>query len=144
MKKVRLNSVEKYTEKLSLALSRAKIPQLDTNEDDSLKSDDDTEAICEHCLIWGKDTLASQSCLGNISITSSSLAIYAAEYIITGKDSSSGDSADDTEMDGDDGDSDDDDFLGDGNQNQGDDVSSKNPILFANEMLRKSGSLPDY
>ena len=145
VKKVRLNSVEKYTEKLSLALSRAKIPQLDTKEGDSLEYDDDTEAtVCEHCLIWGKDTLASQSCLGNISITSSSLAIDAAEYIITGKDSSSGDGADDTEMDGDDGDSDDDDFLGDGNQNQGDDVSSKNPILFANEMLRKSGSLPDY
>jgi hypothetical protein len=142
VKKVRLNSVEKYTEKLSLALSRAKIPQLES-EDNLLKSDDDIDSMCQHCKIWGKDAIA-QSCLGNVCITSSSLAIDAAEYIITGKDSSSGEGADDAEMNGDDDDSDEDDFLGDSNQNSGDEVSSNNPILFANEMLRKSGSLPDY
>ncbi len=138
-KKVRLNSVEKYTEKLSLALSRAKIPNLEANDEHLLKSDEDL--MCQYCQVWGNDTLASQSCSGNV--TSSSVAMDAAEYIITGKDSSSGDGAHDAEMDGDDSDSDDD-FLGDSNQNPGDEVSSKNPILFANEMLRKSGSLPDY
>ena len=144
VKKVRLNSVEKYTEKLSLALSRAKIPQLDTNDDNMLRSDDDIDSVCQHCKMWEKDAVAFLP--RNVCITSSSLAIDAAEYIITGKDSSSGEGADDTEMDGDDDDddSDDDDFLRDINQNSGDDVSSKNPILFANEMLRKSGSLPDY
>eukprot|EP00986_Skeletonema_menzelii_P003518 scaffold1089_cov131-Skeletonema_menzelii.AAC.11 len=139
-KKVRLNSVEKYAEKLSLALSRAKIPKLET--DVEKKSDNGSDLMCQYCQVWGNDTLESQSCFENV--TSSSLAMDAAQYIITGKDSSSGDGADDAEMDEDDGDSDDDDFLGNGNQNPGTEVSSKNPILFANEMLRKSGSLPDY
>lgn len=138
--KVRLNSVEKYIEKLSLALSRAKLPQLDLIEGD--ESDDNTESTCQHCKIWGMDTMISQCCPGKSCFTSSSLAIDAAECIITGKDSSSGDDAD-ADMHDDDGDSDDDDFLGDQNAAD-DDISSKNPILFANEMLRKSGSLPDY
>ena len=140
VKKVRLNSVEKYTEKLTLALSRAKIPTLDAKDENNVfKSDDDKDLICQHCQVWGKETLSSNAC-----ITSASLAIDAAEYIITGKDSSSGNGADDADMDEDDDDSDDDDFLVNGNQNPDDEVSSKNPILFANEMLRKSGSLPDY
>lgn len=145
VKKVRLNSVEKYTEKLTLALSRAKIPTLDAKDDNDLfKSDDDKDAMCQHCQVWGNDALSPQSCLGNACITSASLAIDAAEYIITGKDSSSGNGADDADMGEDDDESDDDDFLVDGNQNPGAEVSSKNPILFANEMMRKSGSLPDY
>jgi hypothetical protein len=140
--KVRLNSVEKYTEKLSLALSRAKLPQLDLNLTESDESDDSSESTCQHCKIWGMDTMTPQSCPSKACFTSSSLAIDAAECIITGKDSSSGDDAD-ADMHDDDGDSDDDDFLGDQNA-ANDDIASKNPILFANEMLRKSGSLPDY
>lgn len=143
--KVRLNSVEKYTEKLLLALSRAKIPQLDKNDDILLKGGDGIDSsMCQHCKIWGNDTI-TQSCLENVCITSSSLAIDAAEYIISGKDSSSGEGADDADMNDDDDESDEDDFLGDSKQNSGqEEVSSENPILFANEMLRKSGSLPDY
>lgn len=135
LKNVRLNSVEKYTEKLSLALSRAKLPLLDRNEGNLLKTENDTN--CEHCKNWGKDILTTSR---NVCITSSSLAIDAAVFIITGKDSSSGED-DEAEMHNDDDDSDDD-FLGDGNTNN--DACSKNPILFANEMLRRSGSLPDY
>ena len=144
VKKVRLKSVEKYTEKLALALSRAKIPQLEANEENTFGNEDDTNLMmCRHCQIWGKDVLQSQSCLGANSVTSSSLAIAAAEYIITGRDSSTGNDAEDGEMDDEDDDSDDDDFLSDCTQIPGDE-SSKNPILFANEMLRKSGSLPDF
>mmetsp|Transcript_25742 Transcript_25742/g.53775 ORF Transcript_25742/g.53775 Transcript_25742/m.53775 type:complete len:1389 (-) Transcript_25742:60-4226(-) len=126
-----LNSGGKYEEKISLALSRAKLTN--PNENGIFIPGHDSSSDCTMCKIWAPQ-MTSYFDQNNVlcgSISASNLAIEAAESIITGKDKFDAqfDAADDTHDD-------DEDSL--------DGLMSKNPIVYANEMLRQSGSLPYY
>ena len=154
--KVELNSGLKFQEKISLAISRAKlvkvIPQAVVNP--MCSSLDGKEYECPVCntskprMIPLYDEAGQinkhDDCVQLDSVSASSLALDAAECIISGKDKTISSSAEDTEVDMNEDDDDDDDFLGMNARDSQDDLMSKNPILYANEMLRKSGSLQIY
>lgn len=144
--KVDMNSDYRFQEKIALALSRAKLGESVAqatlaSELDATGGEEDS-FVCKYCSLWVPKMIESSSNnTQNSSTSASSLALEAADCIISGKDKSilPGENDDEDTHEEDD---DDDDFLGN-NQQSVDDVA-KNPILFANEMLRKSGSLPEY
>eukprot|EP00956_Cyclotella_meneghiniana_P031916 scaffold85532_cov23-Cyclotella_meneghiniana.AAC.1 len=143
---VELKRDTKYQKKIDSALSYAKLDHLVakfsqvTNIDKS--QEDDVEA-CPFCTTWEQHLLIGPDDDKNSSfplLTSAFLALDAADRVISGKDTST--SLEDG--DGEEHHSDEDDskeYLP--ASDEADDISN-NPILYANEMMRKSGSLLNY
>ena len=135
-----LNGSDKYEEKISLALSRVKLTSFKVGI--NLLPKCDLPLTCTFCNIWAPYMMShvNQNSNPSGSISASSVALIAADCIITGKDKFSekynaADLRDDEE----------DIYFGtDSNDPNLEGVMSRNPIVFANEMLRQSGSLPYY
>ncbi|KAL3822615.1 hypothetical protein ACHAXA_006400 [Cyclostephanos tholiformis] len=127
-------SVDKFEEKISLAMSRTTLTQ--GNDRGGLFSQRDNQSSCVFCGAWAP-LLISHVGHGkerSRPVTASSLALVAANCIISGRVKSSSESDD---IDLSDHNDDEFSFLSDS-------PLSKNPIVYANEMLRLSGSLPYY
>ncbi|KAL3763869.1 hypothetical protein ACHAW5_000415 [Stephanodiscus triporus] len=131
------NGIDKFEEKISLAMSRTTL----TRENDCglPSSQRDVPSKCALCGVWAP-LLISHLGPGKEKfspISSSSLALVALNYIISGREKCS------SELDYE--------VLRDENDNEFAFLSdshcqlsplSENPIVFANEMLRHSGALP--
>eukprot|EP00956_Cyclotella_meneghiniana_P030202 scaffold75397_cov67-Cyclotella_meneghiniana.AAC.3 len=136
----------KYQKKIDSALSNAKLDHLVakfsqvTNIDKS--QEDDVEA-CPFCATWKQHLLIGPDDNENSSfplLTSACLALDAADRVISGKDTSTSlEDGNDEEQHSDEDDSKE--YLP--ALDEADDISN-NPILYANEMMRKSGSLLNY
>ena len=131
--------VDKFEEKISLAMSRTALPQ--ENDRGISSSRRDVPSSCAFCGVWAPHLISYRSS-GKEKfrpISSSSLALVAANCIISGRDKCSSE-ADDSDL----RDDNDDEFhfLGDSHCQRS--PLSENPIVYANEMLRLSGALPCY
>ncbi|KAL7536695.1 hypothetical protein ACHAXR_007342 [Thalassiosira sp. AJA248-18] len=138
-KKKELHCGDRYQDKILLALSRAKLTCLKANC--MLLPQYELPSACSFCTMW-VPYMISNFDLNNApcgSISASSLALVAADCIITGRDKFSEALTVDDIHDHED--------ICCGSEYSGQDlhgVMSTNPIAYANEMLRQSGSLPHY
>mmetsp|Transcript_1902 Transcript_1902/g.4132 ORF Transcript_1902/g.4132 Transcript_1902/m.4132 type:complete len:1580 (+) Transcript_1902:91-4830(+) len=156
IEKVDITSDQKLQEKITTAVSRAKLISNVTRAGSP-------ENVCPFCcsalttMINLSDSYdrrnngikQENALLGYIS--PAKLALGALDCVISGRDKSKLSSGDDggnlvhedgVVQDGDDDEQHEDDFLGMNVGNTWDDMMMKNPILFRNEMIRESGSLP--
>jgi hypothetical protein len=135
-----VNCSNKFDEKILLAMSRI---QLTRDNDFGLSFyRRDLHSDCAYCSAWTPHLITHLDLNNKDSFTSTSgLALAAADCIITGRDRWSAESNTDLQDDVDDGLP----FLGYSNeQHASHGLMSDNPIVYANEMLRLSGSLPHY
>jgi len=133
-----VNCSNKFDEKILLAMSRIKL----TRDNDFGLSFYRRDLHCAYCSVWTPHLISHLDSNNKDSFTSTSgLALVAADCIITGRDRWSAESHTDLHDDVDDGLP----FLGYSNeQHASHRLMSENPIVYANEMLRLSGSLPQY
>ncbi|KAL3763796.1 hypothetical protein ACHAWU_001916 [Discostella pseudostelligera] len=135
-----VNCSNKFDEKILLAMSRIKL----TRDNDFGLSfyRRDLHSDCAYCSVWTPHLISHLDSNNKDSFTSTSgLALVAADCIITGRDRWSAESHTDLHVDVDDGLP----FLGYSNeQHASHGLMAENPIVYANEMLRQSGSLPQY
>ena len=139
-----LKSGTKYQEKIASALSRANLSHSLGQAllaSDLNASQDYDDWTCSYCSTWERHVLNNSytSESSDSPLTSASIALDAADRIISGRDKSNPQHADGDE-DHSDEDESDDNFLDAEKPHD----TTKNPILFANEMMRKSGSLIEY
>ncbi|KAL7490173.1 hypothetical protein ACHAW6_016100 [Cyclotella cf. meneghiniana] len=142
--KVELKTGVKHQEKIALALSRANLRPTIAQAilaSDMNASEDEEEWICGFCtacephMMVGSDT----EYLSYSSVSAASVALDAADLLICGRDKVSPPTDGDEHSDDED---DSDNFIKTRELNH--DQMSENPILHTNEMMRKSGALPDF
>ena len=131
-----LHGMDKHKDKLLLAMSRSR-PTQDIKVDSATSPN--TDINCKICDVWMPlmiSDLGGPNKRQRRYSSSSSLALFAANCIITGIDKCSPESANATDLD------DDDDLLP--HRSNGHGLGGENPIVYVNTMVRRSGSLPYY
>jgi hypothetical protein len=132
------NCANRFDEKISLAMSRIKMAR--DNDFGLSFYKRNFPCDCAYCNLWTPRLISHLDLHDKDSFTSTSgLALAAADCIITGRNRRSAEINTDDDID--DGLP----YLGYSNeQNAFSGLMSENPIVYANEMLRLSGSLPHY
>ena len=129
-----VNGIDKFEEKISLAMSRTTLTQ--ENDRGYSFSQQNEPLSCAFCDVWAPLMIsyAGHGKENSNPVSASSLALVAANCIISGRFKSSSES-DDVD-------------LSDDNHDEfpfmSDSPLSENPIVYANEMLRLSGTLHYY